>query len=635
MPLPFDSASVPWPSLVLRGPGAVLPSSAAIELLGFSPGNVQELERRIVILTAQGEPIVDGAQPWRRALRGERFQEDQRWRDRVNGSLLPLRVRGRELDGAAVLDLDPLPDGSGHRVRDQLAALNEAIFARASGSEPVSLRDVLLRLVALACEITGARYGALGVLDRDARKLKDFIYSGVNEETARAIGHLPTGRGLLGAVIREGRAIRVASMAKDPRSGGFPAGHPPMTSFLGVPLRVGADVFGNFYVADKESGAEFTEADERLLEKFSVQAGLTVAYARQLEDEERLLLQAVVEHAPYGLAYFPADPAAEPFGNPAAKQMLGRITRADAPDRTYDLEYADGRPMPIESLPVIRALHDGAVINFEVTIARRDGASFQGQISAAPVHSPAGVRLGVVVVYQDISTRKELERVREDFAAIVAHDLRTPLQSVLMQLDLLLSQASGDASTVPIATLQMMKRSGHRLERITRDLLEASRIDAQRVVLDRHPVQLAQLVPALVYQIQGTLGTHPVSVEVAGEPPLVSADPVRVEQIVTNLLENSSKYSADGAPIRLVVTAERDAVVLSIEDRGPGIAPEEIPHLFDRYFQTRRPRSAMRGLGLGLYITRGLVDAHGGTITVESTPGVGSVFRIRLPAANS
>ncbi|HEX9401289.1 MAG TPA: ATP-binding protein, partial [Anaeromyxobacter sp.] len=136
-------------------------------------------------------------------------------------------------------------------------------------------------------------------------------------------------------------------------------------------------------------------------------------------------------------------------------------------------------------------------------------------------------------------------------------------------------------------------------------------------------------------QIQGTLGTHPVSVEVAGEPPLVSADPVRVEQIVTNLLENSSKYSADGAPIRLVVTAERDAVVLSIEDRGPGIAPEEIPHLFDRYFQTRRPRSAMRGLGLGLYITRGLVDAHGGTITVESTPGVGSVFRIRLPAANS
>jgi len=408
-----------------------------------------------------------------------------------------------------------------------------------------------------------------------------------------------------------------------------------MTSFLGVPLRVGSEIFGNFYVADKQSAAEFSETDERLLEKFSIQAGLTVAYARQLQDEERLLLQAVVEHAPYGLAYFPADPQAEPFGNPAAKRMLGRITRADDPGRSYELRYADGRPMPADAVPVVRALRDGVVINLEAIIERRDGAIFHGQISAAPVHSPGGVKLGVVVVYQDISARKELERVREDFAAIVAHDLRTPLQSVLMQIDVLLRQASGDASTVPVTTLQMMKRSGHRLERITRDLLDASRIDAHRVVLERRDVYLPELVSALVNQLQGVLGTHPVSVEIAGAPPLVSADPVRMEQIVTNLLENSSKYSADGAPIRIVIGAERSGALLTIEDRGPGIAPEETPHLFDRYFQTRRARGANRGLGLGLYITRGLVEAHGGRITVESAPGIGSVFRIWLPAAGS
>jgi signal transduction histidine kinase len=245
------------------------------------------------------------------------------------------------------------------------------------------------------------------------------------------------------------------------------------------------------------------------------------------------------------------------------------------------------------------------------------------------------VKLGVVVVYHDISARKELERVREEFAAIVAHDLRTPLQSVLIQIDMLLAQATGDASTVSVTTLQTMKRNGYRLERLTRDLLEASRIDAHRIVLDRRPAALPELVSTLVTQIQGALGTHPISVEVIGEPPLVSADPIRIDQILTNLLENSSKFSWDGAPIRIVVAAAEGGAMLAVEDRGPGISPEEIPHLFDRYYQTRKARDGKRGLGLGLFITRGLVEAHGGTITVESTPGTGSTFRVWLPATRA
>ena len=601
-------------------------------MLGFSPLDRRQLEERLEVLSLSGDRITGDALPWRRAARGDRFQEDERWRALGGGAQATVRVRAREVEGSALVEWEARPEQDVHQ---QLAALNEALFERASVREPVSLRDVLLRLVELALEMTGARYGALGVLARDGRKLKDFIYSGVSEETAHAIGHLPTGQGLLGAVIREGRTVRVGNMAEDHRSGGLPAGHPPMTSFVGAPLRVGAEVFGNFYLTDKESSDEFTEADERLLEKFSIQAGLTVAYARQLEDEERLLLQAVVEHAPYGLAYFPADREAEPFGNPAARRMLGRITRADEPDRTYDLEYPDGRRMPPDALPVVRALRDGAVINLEMVIARHDGGKFHGEVSAAPVHSPRGVRLGVVVVYQDISARKELERVREEFAAIVAHDLRTPLQSVLMQLDLALSRAKGDASTVSVAALQSMKRNGARLEKLTRDLLQASRIDAHRVVLDRRSVNVKQMVSALVAEIQGTLGTHPVSVEVAGEPPAANADPLRIEQILTNLLENSNKYSAEGAPIRIHVAGAEGGVLLSVEDRGPGIAPEELPHLFDRYFQTRRARGATRGVGLGLYIARGLVEAHGGRITVESTPGRGSTFAVWLPAAGS
>ncbi len=605
-------------------------------MLGFLPRAVEELERRIEVFSSARAPISEGAQPWRRAVRGEPFEEDERWRDRVTGAELVLRVRGCEVDGGSgLVEMDPRPADPEQRLHQQLAALNEAILTRESRREPVSLRDVLSRLVVLACELTDARYGALGVLARDGRRLKDFIFSGLSEQTAHAIGHLPTGRGLLGAVIREDRAIRVARMAEDARSEGFPAGHPPMTSFVGVPLRVGGAVFGNFYLTDKQSSAEFSEMDERLLEKFSAQAGLTVAYARQMEDEERLLLQAVVEHAPYGLAYFPADPEGEPFGNPAALRMLGRITRADDPDRAYDLEDSDGRPIPADALPVARALREGAVINLEAIIERRDGTRLQGQISAAPVQSSSGVILGVVVVYQDISARKELERVREEFAAVVVHDLRTPLQSVLMQIDLLLRQATGDASTVSVSTLQAMKRNGYRLERLTRDLLEASRVDAHRVFLDRREVDLPELVSGLVNQIEGALGTHAISVDIQGEPPRLLVDPLRIEQILTNVLENASKFSAEGSPIRIVVAPEKGGATLSIQDRGQGLAPHEIPHLFDRYYQTRKARGGEGGLGLGLYITRGLVEAHGGRITVESTPGIGSTFRIWFPATRS
>jgi hypothetical protein len=111
-----------------------------------------------------------------------------------------------------------------------------------------------------------------------------------------------------------------------------------MTSFLGVPLRVGEQVFGNFYLTDKQGGGAFTEEDARVLERFSAQASLTVAYARQAEQEERRLFEIVVQHAPHAIVYFPSDPSGEALGNPAAERMLGRITRGNHPQRTYDLK---------------------------------------------------------------------------------------------------------------------------------------------------------------------------------------------------------------------------------------------------------------------------------------------------------
>lgn len=624
-----------WPALAVDRDGLVMASRRAVQLLGFEPRAAPELGARLEVTLPDGTPVATEALPWRRAGSGAWFEELQAWRDRTTGARHLLRIRGRPHGDWTVLDLDPEPGGPGELVRDSLLALNTSLLARASKEESVSLREVLLRLVELARELTGARYGALGVLGRDGKTLKDFVYSGLDEASAHAIGRLPTGRGLLGTVIREARAVRVEDLPRDGRASGFPPGHPPMTTFLGLPLRVGAEVFGNFYLCDKAGGLAFSDWDEAILARFSEQASLTVAFTRQLQDEEQRLLEAVVAHAPYGLAYFPAAPDVEAFGNGAAVRMLGRVTRAHDPACTFLLRHPDGTPLGDDEFPVGRSLREGAVINLEVRVERLDepSASRPALVSAAPVYSRGGEVLGAVVVLQDISAQKELERLRDDFTAMVAHDLRTPLQAVLLQVEVLLHAATGAAATVPVTALQRMKANGRRLELLIRDLLDASRIDARQVQLHRNPTDLAATVVALAGQLQAAVGDRSITVECAADLPQVDADRLRVEQILSNLIENAAKYSAEREPIRIRVRPRADHVEVAVEDRGPGIPAEELPHLFDRYYQTRRARAAGLGLGLGLFITRGLVEAHGGQVSVASTAGVGSVFSFWLPRA--
>jgi PAS domain S-box-containing protein len=599
----------------------------------MNPSDIVELEDRFELLSTTGQPVPREAHPLRRAARGELIQVGGVWRDRSSARELLLRFRCRAVGPYGLVEIDSLPEDAEQRATERLSKLNEALLGRTPGEGFISIRELLLQLVLQACEITGARYGALGVLNPDGVSLRDFVYVGVPEDTARAIGHLPVGKGLLGAVISEGRTIRVPHIGADHRSVGFPPSHPPMTSFLGVPLRVGQRVFGNFYLTDKQGGSAFTDDDARHLERFSAQASLTVAYARQAEQEERRLFETVVQQAPNGIVYFPAHPDGDVLGNPAADRMLGRLTRGDDPTRTYSLKHPDGRPFAVDDLPSLRALREEAVINVEVVIERDDGRVTPALVSAAPLRSESGVKLGAVVIFQDITALKQLQHLRQDFMALVAHDLRTPLQSVLLHLETIIQRAVGGAASVPLSALQVMKRNSQRIDRLVRDLLDASQVDSRGIHLDLVRVSLPQLASSIVSQVAGALGTHTAVVAVTGDPPAVLADPIRLEQVVTNLLENAAKYSKAGTHIRILIEPAGRGAALTVEDHGPGIAPEELPRLFDRYFQTQRARAKRRGLGLGLFIAKGLVEAHGGTISVASVPGTGSTFRIWLPAA--
>ncbi|WP_437278793.1 GAF domain-containing sensor histidine kinase [Sorangium sp. So ce375] len=379
------------------------------------------------------------------------------------------------------------------------------------------LDALLRRLVEQACELTRARYGALGVLDAEGTGLSDFVHVGVPEQVADHIGSLPQGRGLLGALIRDARPRRVAKIHADPRSVGFPAHHPAMTSFLGVPLLIGKKVFGNFYLCDKDGGAEFTEEDERMVRLFAAQSALAIAYAQQ--------------------------------------------------------------------------------------VARTQEA------------------------------HREMDRLRSEFAAVIAHDLRNPVAAMTLLLDALLARREGASVVVSVQQLQCLRRIGSRISRMAQDLLDVSRIELGRLSLERQRVSLEEATRALLTEIEPTLGQHPVTLHVEGRVPEVFVDPARVSQILTNLLDNAAKYADAGSPIRVTLRPEGGGAALTVEDRGPGISAADLGRLFDRFFQAPRAREKNTGLGLGLYIVKGLMEAHGGTIAVESTPGQGSSFRLWFPAA--
>ncbi len=162
----------------------------------------------------------------------------------------------------------------------RLQALLDAGVAIASGLE---LDEILPRLVQTACDLTGARYGALGVLDESGNRLAQFITAGLGDEEREAIGDLPTGKGILGVLITDARPLRLAEIGSDPRSVGFPPNHPPMRNFLGVPVIAGGSVFGNLYLTEKREG-DFTEADEGVAVMLAAQAGAAIQNARLFSD---------------------------------------------------------------------------------------------------------------------------------------------------------------------------------------------------------------------------------------------------------------------------------------------------------------------------------------------------------------
>jgi signal transduction histidine kinase len=251
----------------------------------------------------------------------------------------------------------------------------------------------------------------------------------------------------------------------------------------------------------------------------------------------------------------------------------------------------------------------------------------RGELAArnAELHRVRGHIEGELAV--TIARLQSVHEHREDLLRAVSHDLRTPLQVVLLQAERLVRAALTPEKK---RAAESIAASGRQMSAMLRDIGDSVHLESGALQLSREVVGLRPFVSDLVGVLRGALDTDRVWIEIPADLPAVVADPARLSRVVQNLLGNALKYSAPGTDVEVRAQQSNGEIIVSVVDRGAGIAPEHLPRLFDRYYRGSQAGTAT-GLGLGLYISRLIVEAHGGRIWCESKVGEGSTFAFTLP----
>ena len=338
--------------------------------------------------------------------------------------------------------------------------------------------------------------------------------------------------------------------------------------------------------------------------------------------------------------------------NRGAERLYG-YTAAEVIGRPISLLIPLDRP---DELPLImEQLKRGERIDhFETERVTREGRRISVSVTISPIRNMVGRLIGASAIARDITERRQLEReraellvreqearavseaavrARDEFLSIASHELRNPLATVKGHAQMALRRLDRDGKLEPeraVAALQAIACQSDKLDRLIGQLLDVSRLETGKLQLERQTVDVVAVVDQVVSSArargdrQGIALAVPESVE-------AEVDPLRLEQVLTNLLDNAIKYSPDGGTIEVAVSRSTDdALEIAIRDHGPGVPPEKRSLIFERFFQANG-NGHKSGLGLGLYVSREIVELHGGVLTADFPPDGGSRFVVALP----
>ena len=542
----------------------------------------------------------------------------------------------------------------------QLDRLRVLVDAGIALSSELSLDALLQRIVETAAELTGARYAALGVIDRTGQRLERFLTTGIDPEAHRAIGELPHGRGILGVLIRDAEPLRLADLHDDPRSAGFPPNHPPMTTFLGVPIMLRGVAYGNLYLTEKAGGVEFSADDEELIQLLGAQAAVAIENARLYESSTRWLrqleslneignalaselelepllalvarrLQELVDARLVMIALPEGDTlriaAAEgegAFGVAGTELAVdrsktgrvlerGRSERVDSVLEDPEVDQQVTRRLGVHSALYVPLVVRGEAIGVVIAHDKRGGSTPAFAEDDLRLAETLAERAAIAVsqserVSRDVVRRvveaQELERAR--LARELHDETGQALTSILLGLKPLEQAADDHDSREAVASL--------------RELVVATLQDVRRLAVELRPTALDDfgLVPAVERLTDTFREQSGLQVELEaqlGEERLPQAAETALYRMIQEAFTNVVKHA--GASRVSVLLQRQDGTARAVvEDDGGGFDP-----------------GAVRGEALGLEGMRERLALVGGRLRVESSSGAGTTLVAEVPTA--
>ncbi|HVO70635.1 MAG TPA: ATP-binding protein [Aggregatilineaceae bacterium] len=477
----------------------------------------------------------------------------------------------------------------------------------------LDLQLVLNRVVEAAVALAHAEEGTLLLVDQPSGELYLYASSG-GEVSLSSLFRLPVSDSLAGQVVRTCQPLVIAGDELQKIKT-----HYFFRSLVYVPLLLKNRAIGVLGVTNRQSWVQFEPHTLQLLSVLADFAAIAIENARlyAATEKERDTLNTVLRDTEDAIIV--ADPRTNIlFCNPAAC-------------RTFNVDGDTCRGHPVASVIAHREVVE--LFEKEARTARSRHSEIvlgEGQRTLnAQLTMVKGV--GRVVVMQDITHLKELDRIKSDFVTTVSHDLRSPLTGILGYVELL--RRSGPLNEPQQKFVEHIVFSVESITTLITDLLELGQIEAG-FDGDREPIGLCPIVQHAVESQRHAWESkrQTLRVDLSDHLPRVLGNRLRLRQMLTNLLENAVKYTPEAGRIRVSLEAEGDFLVLRVADTGIGIPPKDLPYIFDKFYRSDEAIDHFTGTGLGLSIVKGIVERHHGRVWVESQVGRGSLFTVMLPA---
>jgi len=403
---------------------------------------------------------------------------------------------------------------------------------------------------------------------------------------------------------------------------------------VGLPLIARKRVIGVIFIFRNYQGV-FSANDTALLQSFANQAAIAVQnaslYTQVAREKQRL--DAFLDSAADGILILGAGHEIERC-NPALARMLnlpldeiyGRsheeIIRWEHLKDGLTLEQAEAGGWP---------LTPNATLYVEGDLQRKGGLPLPVGITYAPFLSPEGNLVNIVATVRDITRFREADELKSTFISVISHELKTPIALIKGYVSTLRREdASWDREIVQ-DSLEVIEEEADRLTELIENLLDASRLQAGALSVNLSDLSLKHLVERTVERFRTQTKLHQFEVDFPDNFPVIMADEDRIAQVLSNLISNAIKYSPEGGTIRITGQVRPQHVIVCVQDEGPGIAAEDIPHIFDRFYRSPDATRTTKGAGLGLYLARAVIEAHGGRIWVNSEKGSGAQICFSLP----